>query len=308
MRAGALTLNGSKLLTFEHYVKRGDEVVLARLPGAQSAAAAVAWAAGINWRARVLHEDELLLVIDKPAGIASAPARAEAAHALGCCEAMLRARDGAAAPAELFPLHRLDKDTSGVLMLAKHARACEPVSRQFRTRGVTKQYWALLAGALPGPDEAQWADWLLLGTADGKAHLVPAEQAEAAGAKSAKTRVAVTERLGRAATVVSLAPTTGRMHQLRAQSAARGCAVLGDDRYGRATQGAATAPPRLCLHCARMTVHHPDDPATQLEFNAPLPEELAVYAQRLRKGAKLAAAAGAESPAGAQAALVAESR
>ena len=302
MRAGALTLNGKRLGSLEFFVKRGDVVSLAPLPGAQDAAAAAASAAAVNWRARVLYEDEALLVIDKPAGIASAPARGDATHALGCMEAMLRRRDGDAAPPELFPLHRLDKGTSGVLMLAKQARVCAPVSRMFRTRdGVKKQYWALLSGGLPGmPDAGQWADSLVLG-GDGKSHVLPPGSEEEG--KSAKAGYEVVTRMGRAATVVRLSPTTGRMHQLRVQSASRGAPVLGDDVYG-SLSGALPPPPRLCLHCARMVLRHPDDATRELVFEAPLPEELAVYALRLRKAGRAteppaadAAAAAAAAPA-----------
>jgi RluA family pseudouridine synthase len=315
MRAGALTLNGKRLLSFDFFVKRADAVALAALPGA-GADAAAALVASTDWRARVLFEDAHLLVIDKPSGVASAPARAEPSHAIGACEAMLRARDGPGAPPELFPLHRLDKDTSGVLMMAKDARICAPVSRAFRTRGVAKTYWALLGGALPaGEESGQWSDALELGN-DGKAHVLPAGAVDAEGeprGKSAKTRFSVTERLGRFATLVSLAPLTGRMHQLRAQAAARGAAVMGDDRYGMASASAANAkgaPPRLCLHCARMEMEHPAAPGTQLRFEAPLPEALAVYAQRVRKAARAgeaaaAAAAAAAASVGAEVAAVA---
>ena len=288
MRAGALTLNGERVPSLHFYVKRGDVVALAPVAAAPDSAAQLAAAAQINWRSRILFEDAVLLVIDKPAGFASAPAKAEPVSALSCMEKALRARDGAAAPKELYPLHRLDKPTSGVLMLAKEARICAPVSRALRMRGVTKQYWAGLEGHLPGPDSGLWSDRMELG-GSGKSFLLPADAPEGEG-KTAKAGFTVIERIGKVATVVRLTPTTGRMHQLRVQTSARGAPVMGDDRYGSAPPAGRAPPPRLFLHCERMVIRHPDTDA-ELEFTAPLPEELAVYLLRLRKSARTSDAA-----------------
>ena len=145
--------------SLNYYVKAGDVVALAEMAAVPDSAALLAAAAQINWRSRILFEDAVLLVIDKPAGFASAPANAEPVSALSCMEQALRARDGAAAPKELYPLHRLDKPTSGVLMLAKDPRICAPVSRALRTRGVSKHYWAALDGRLPGDDAGTWPNW-----------------------------------------------------------------------------------------------------------------------------------------------------
>jgi RluA family pseudouridine synthase len=283
VRAGALTLNGERVPSLSFYVKRGDVVALAPLAAVPDASALIAAASAINWRSRILYEDAVLLVIDKPAGFASAPAKAEPVSALSCMESTLRARDGAAAPKELYPLHRLDKPTSGVLMLAKDSRICAPVSRALRMRGVSKQYWALLSGSLPGPDSGSWSDRMELG-GSGKSFLLPADAPEGEG-KTAKAGFAVVERLGSVGTVVRLTPTTGRMHQLRVQTSARGAAIVGDDRYGVAPPANRAPPPRLFLHCERMAMRHPDTDA-ELEFTAPLPEELAVYLLRLRKAGR----------------------
>ena len=199
------------------------------------------------------------------------------ASALSSCEAFLRLRDGSAAPPQLFPLHRLDKDTSGVLMLAKAAHICDTVSAALRSRKVRKVYEAILQGSLEGGESGLWSDLLEVGN-DGKAHV---NDVESGVGKSAKTEWRVTERFAGVATAVELSPLTGRMHQLRAQAASRGAPVLGDERYGRAAKGV----PRLCLHCKRMSMAHPLEPHRELIFEAPTPPELAVYAQRLRKRA-----------------------
>jgi 23S rRNA-/tRNA-specific pseudouridylate synthase len=168
-------------------------------------------------------------------------------------------------------------------MLAKDARICAPVSRALRVKdGVSKLYWAALQGRLPGPESGSWSDRMELG-GSGKSFLLPADAPEGEG-KSAKAGFTVVERIGNAATVVRLMPTTGRMHQLRVQTSARGAPVIGDDRYGSAPPARRAPPPRFFLHCERMALRHPDTDA-ELEFTAPLPEELAVYLLRLRKAA-----------------------
>lgn len=205
-RAGCIKVNGVVLrLNTEHYVKAGDVVTLAATPAALAAVAAKAVAT--DWRPRILFEDDVLLVVDKPAGVASVPSRGVAANAVTSLEAFLLRRDAPAPPTTLFPLHRLDQETSGVLMLAKTARVCAPVSRLFRTRGgVEKAYIALLSGSLASPDdEGVWSDLLEVST-DGRARIFDAASAAAhPAAKTAKTAFTVLER-GEKFTRIELRP------------------------------------------------------------------------------------------------------
>lgn len=298
-RSGAVSLNGRVLTSPEsRFVKEGDAVEL-RAPAAGAAQAA--GDAPALLLGRVLFEDVSFLVLDKPAGLSSTPAPSQPASALSLAEALLLARDGA--PLRLYPLHRLDKETSGVLVLAKAAALCAPMSRLLRTGGVAKRYIALLNGSLPAPPGSVWMDGHAL-SAGGRAIIRPwpgADAAVGARLKSARTAVEVAERFGAAATLVRLAPSTGRMHQLRAQAAARGCPVLGDDVYGRvgtaaggraSAAAAATAASRLCLHCERMALEHPLEPGRLLEFVAPLPEAMEESARRLRLAAGATGAGG----------------
>jgi len=262
-RSGRLLVNGRRVGSLLHFfVKSGDSVALAK--AAQPAVE--------DWARRVLYEDDSLLVVDKPAGLPSVPGGGTSESALACAEALLRSRD--AAVARLFPLHRLDKETSGVLCLAKDAALCDAFSRLFRSRAVEKTYWAVLScGAEDGEAEGEWRDELA--SRAGRARAAPAAE----GGKPCRTLWRREEVLGRAA-LYTLRPLTGRMHQLRAQAALRRTPVLGDDMYGR-VDGRLPAPPRLCLHCARMEMELPE--GGRLVLEAPLPAELAAYHAALRR-------------------------
>ena len=182
-------------------------------------------------------------------------------------------------------MHRLDKDTSGVLILAKTAAAAAQLATAFRGSAVRKQYFALLTGHLEGPQEGLWSDIIQLGS-DGRSHILPAGSS-VAGGKTAKARFTVVECFAAAgATAVRLLPTTGRLHQLRAQAAARGAPISGDDRYGNRDNARPTSPavPRLCLHCESLELPHPALPDELLQLRAALPDDILIYADWLRAG------------------------
>jgi 23S rRNA-/tRNA-specific pseudouridylate synthase len=249
------------------YVKQGDAVRLLPPPAPPTLALA-----------DILFEDPVLLVVNKPAGLASAPSPGATTSALQSLEALLSARDGA--QQTLFPLHRLDMATSGVLMLAKAARVCAPVSRAFRVRnGVSKTYLALLRAPPGAGDEGCWTDLLL--SRNGRAHV------DAAG-KAAHTDWRVLERFSGGGCAVALSPRTGRMHQLRAQGAARGAPVVGDALYG----GGGGAAGALCLHCWRMEMEHPAEEGRRMRFEASVPAGLAAQQERMRGRPARGAAAG----------------
>lgn len=281
--SGVLFLNGKRVSSLELFVKKGDVV-------AWKEPAAPPLSLEVDWAARVLFEDAVLLVVDKPAGMSSTPAPGQLTSALSSVEAWLRARDGGQPqqpPVELHPVHRLDLSTSGVLILAKAKRVCEPMSRAFRMRHIKKEYHALLGGS-PAEEEWQWNDALEVGN-DGRAHIHPLT-ADPARGKSAKTSGVVLQRLGTAATLVALRPATGRMHQLRAQSSSRGMAILGDHVYGGHGVVHGVTVPRMMLHCTQMEVPHPDDTARVLILEAAVPDDMAQVVQSLGIKSKSAAA------------------
>jgi RluA family pseudouridine synthase len=212
---------------------------------------------------RVVYEDRDLVAFDKPAGVPVIPGRtADGPIAL-------RQRAEAARGEPLWVVHRLDQDTSGVVVFARSADAHRALCAAFEARTVDKRYLALAFGDLPG---ARAVDLALVLARRGKAR--PALPGEV-GAKTARTELTARARwrLGDATvTWLEAHPITGRHHQIRVHLRALEAPIVGDPLYGKRTlRGAfADAPPlRLALHAARLTL--PGRPPIE----APWPAELA---------------------------------
>lgn len=274
LRAGCVSHNGRVVRVDQGdkiYVKDGDKVTLRRL-----APSAIHELPDAEWRVRLLFEDEHLMVIDKPSGLSSAPTPSEPYNAVSALEEFIARRDGK--PTTLRNVHRLDKETSGVLIMAKSAAVAAALGAQFKGNQVQKTYWAVLEGLLEGPDSGLWSDRHDVDS-NNHAFILPADAEEG---KTAKTRFEVIERIAQA-TVVELRPTTGRMHQLRAQSAFRRAPVAGDNRYGEpGVQSGPVKAPRLSLHCCALAFAHPVEAGRVLELRAGVPTELAGYLEDLR--------------------------
>jgi len=176
-------------------------------------------------QARVLHRDGLILVIDKPAGIAVHAGPSRAPNLEECFDAL---RFGLPRPPALA--HRLDADTSGVLVLGRHPKALAKLGRIFQSHDTEKIYWAVVAGAPPAEDGVFDQKLLKVNTRSGWSVKV-----------SDKGQTAVTHYkvLGRgpAITWLELRPETGRTHQLRVHCAAAGCPIIADRLYGQAEPG-----------------------------------------------------------------------
>ena len=215
-------------------------------------------------RERVIYRDAAVIVLDKPAGLAVQGGSGTHKH----LDAMLDAlRFGAGERPRL--VHRLDKDTSGVLILARDAAAARGLTRAFRDGAVRKLYWAAVAGA-PKPRAGEIDLPLAKGGGKGREKMQPDEEAE-----PALTRFATVETAGKAAAWLALRPVTGRTHQLRAHCAAIGHPILGDGKYGGKTAFPQIAglPGRLLLHAREIALPHPLD-GTTLRIAAPPPEHL----------------------------------
>lgn len=213
--------------------------------------------------ARVLHRDDHVLVIDKPPGLAVQGGSGTRRH----LDAMLDAlRFGGERPRLV---HRLDKDTSGVLVLARTAAAAAALARAFRSREVHKLYWAVVVG-VPRPSSGRID--LRLAKKLGR-HGERMEPDAEAGLR-AVTEFRIIEQAGRRAAWLLLEPLTGRTHQLRVHCAAIGTPILGDGKYGgaEAVLEGDQISRKLHLHARWIEIPHPAGGV--LAISAPLPEHM----------------------------------
>ncbi len=224
---------------------------------------------------RVLFEDRWLIVVDKPAGLPTQPTLDPArASVFGTLQEYLRQRDGADAYLGLH--HRLDRDTSGVLLFTKDKQANAGVTELFAGRGVAKTYFALaMAGAAPAPDTWEVSNHLGIVDRVGKSNRFGAVRS---GGDPAQTGFLVWERLA-GAVLVEAKPHTGRTHQIRVHLAEGGHPIFGDTLYGgaaewRPARGAPVPIPRVMLHAAQLAFTHPLT-GEPLKVRAQLPADFA---------------------------------
>ena len=166
---------------------------------------------------RVLHRDAHLIAVDKPAGVLTVPGRGSGAPVL--LEEVRQVAPGA------LPVHRLDRDTSGVVVFALTPAAHKALGAAFESRKAEKTYLALARGDL---SRTQRIEVPLIEVRGGRVRVAAAKEK---GAKAASTRVVPQERFGRF-TLCACAPQTGRMHQVRVHLAAAGHPLAVDPRYG----------------------------------------------------------------------------
>ncbi|MGP7795120.1 RluA family pseudouridine synthase [Sphingomonas sp. CLY1604] len=220
----------------------------------------------------VAYEDEHLIVIDKPAGLVVHPAAGNLDGTLvnallHHCDGSLSGIGGVARPGIV---HRIDKDTSGLMVAAKTDRAHEGLARQFHDHSIDRRYRAIVGG-LPRPAEGK-VDAPLARSATNRKKI-----AIVAGGKRAVTHYRTLERLHEAA-LVECRLETGRTHQVRVHMASIGHALLGDPVYGR-TKSAQKALletlgfRRQALHAAHLGFIHPVK-STALAFDSPMPADM----------------------------------
>ena len=223
----------------------------------------------------ILHADADVAVVVKPAGLLTQPTPAREQDTLVSRVSLALARAAARRPF-LAVVHRLDKETSGLVVFATSRRALESLQRQLLDHSLSRLYDAFVEGEVEAP--AGSFDRALVGDGVRRRRWV-AGPGEAG--KPALTHWSVVARF-RGATHVRATLETGRTHQIRIHFAAAGHPVLGDRVYGeRRHRGAAPGPrvPRLALHAAELGFLHPAD-GRPLRFECPLPPEL----ERLRRG------------------------
>jgi 23S rRNA pseudouridine955/2504/2580 synthase len=219
-------------------------------------------------RRMVLYEDDKVFVFNKPAGLAVQGGSGVARHVDGMLDA-LRNKKGE----KPRLVHRLDRDTSGVLVVARTRGAAQKLTAAFRTRDTEKIYWALVKGA-PKKPEGKISTWLAKeATPDGdRMRVVKHGEADADHAVS---RYRLIETAGQRLSWMEFEPETGRTHQLRVHALHMGCPIIGDPKYFDDDPNwdfPGGIQKRLHLHARRLRIPHPD--RGMINVTAPLPPHM----------------------------------
>ncbi|MBP7422254.1 MAG: 23S rRNA pseudouridine(1911/1915/1917) synthase RluD [Sulfuritalea sp.] len=222
----------------------------------------------------VIYEDDQLIVIDKPAGLVVHPGNGQPSGTL--LNALLHHAPALAEIPRAGIVHRLDKDTSGLLVVAKTLTAQTDLVRQLQARTVKRHYLALALGSVAGD-----------GTVDAPMGRHAVQRTKMAvvrsGGKEARTHYAVRERFAKC-TLLECRLETGRTHQIRVHLASIKHPLAGDPTYGRAKSGDARldAFPRQALHAWRLALRHPVGGA-EMHWESPLPDDFARLLESLRE-------------------------
>jgi 23S rRNA pseudouridine1911/1915/1917 synthase len=216
----------------------------------------------------VLYEDNHCLAVNKPAGVPSQGDATGAETLVDLASRYLKQRYGKPGNVYIGLVHRLDRPTSGVVLLARTSKAAGRLSAQFRAGAVEKVYWAIVEGA-PKEDEGLWTDRL---EKDRRANQSRTLEETEEGGKEAGVAFRVLERC-RDSTWLELRPLTGRSHQLRVQLASRGMPIGGDARYGARTRiTAMDGGGRIALHARSLRFTHPTR-GEAMAVEAPVPTD-----------------------------------
>ena len=224
---------------------------------------------------RIVYEDDWLMVLDKPPGLLAVPLarREEAASVYDHVEQRLRTR-GKRRP---LVVHRIDRDTSGLVVFAVNPRAQLRLKEQFRRREPERVYLAVVYGH-PDPPAGSWRDYLVW---DAAALIQKETHPRDPRAKEAIAEYQVLESFDEAA-LVEVRLHTGKRNQIRLQARLRGHTLVGEQRYVYGPETLRPIPfPRQALHAWRLAFRHPDDDRA-LSFEAPLPDDLERLLARLR--------------------------
>jgi 23S rRNA pseudouridine955/2504/2580 synthase len=270
-----------------HLLQEGDTVQVYGLREDEAAVSAEAATAGAPWAARfdipILFEDESILVVDKPANLAVHPGTGIEAGDSVIEKVRARLADERAWGEVFQPslVHRLDKETSGVLLIAKTGESLRKLNEALREGKFTKQYLALVEGV---PRPAQGRVDVSLQRIDSRSGGAKAEVNSEEG-KSAATRYKTMKVIGNFS-LLSVIIETGRMHQIRAHMAHIGHPILGDSRYGSHEKNRAYRKglglKRVFLHASDLEVILPaSGKAERLAFHAPLAKDLSDALERL---------------------------
>ena len=267
LRTGRIRVDGKRARASDRVVP-GQAIRLPPLDRMASPVPQATWQASPGdeamLRDAVLHRDDAVIVLNKPPGLAVQGGSGTERHLDGLLDAL---RFGS----EIRPrlVHRLDKETSGVLVLARTAAAAAFLTRAFREKTTCKVYWAIVVGV---PKLRQGRIDLALAKLPGREG--ERVRADTEDGKRAVTYYQVVDTVGAKASWLALLPVTGRTHQLRAHCAALGTPILGDAKYGAAAAHLAGVPGgrRVHLHARALSIPHPL--GGTLSVTAPLPRHM----------------------------------
>jgi 23S rRNA pseudouridine955/2504/2580 synthase len=278
LRTGQIRVNGKRAKP-DTRVDEGDEVKVRRLTDFDAPASAAGGRPslqaplGVSKADRdfieslILYEDDEVLVLNKPYGVAVQGGTKTKRHIDGMLAGM---EDRFGDRPRL--VHRLDRDTSGVLLVAKSRAAAGRLGRLFQTRSVQKIYWALVKG-IPKPPQGKVDAALVKASGPEGDRVRKALAGEQEQAQAAVTHYSVVERVANKLAWVSLKPVTGRQHQLRAHMAILGTPIVGDQKYeGDKDLPVEGLDMKLHLHARRLIV--PRGKGAALDVSAPLPEHM----------------------------------
>ena len=267
IKAGEVTVNGRPSKP-SYRVQVGDEVVV-RVP-IEMPAPVVAE----NIPLDVIYEDDALLVVNKPAGMVVHPAYGHASGTLvNAVLAHCPQIADVGGPDRAGVVHRLDKDTSGLILIAKDGVTRATLQRQFKRRQVAKTYLALVEGQMQ-PREG------VVEAPVGRDKRQRKKMAVVRSGREARTMYRAIEYFANY-TLLEVRPHTGRTHQVRVHLSWLGYPIVGDAVYGRHRQRLLRG--RHFLHAARIRFSHPAT-SEEVEFEAPLPPKLADVLKQLRRG------------------------
>ena len=261
LRRGEVRVNGGRIRA-EYKLQEGDEV---RVPPARIRTAGDAPSDGSAARIaeRIIYEDKRLLVIDKPTGVA---VHGGSGISHGVIEMLRHARPELK---DLSLVHRLDKETSGCLVLAKRRSALRELHEKFREGVVEKNYLALVVGDWQFGEQLIDKPLLVQNRKNGERHVVVSK-----GGKPAQTRVQLSRTFGKYS-LLQCAPKTGRTHQIRVHLQSLEHPIAGDERYGDEEENRRAKKfglKRLFLHA--QSIAFPDSSGNDLHFTAPLADDL----------------------------------